>query len=570
MRAQLQTLALSAVLCCPASAALADGGPIMPLSQVHAGMDCTGETVIQGTAISSFNVHVIDIVQDPAQGPRILVRVSGPAVDTTGVAEGFSGSPVYCDDGTGTLRNAGAISAGIGEYGNKVALVTPIELMLGERVKPPSSAPRLSVRSRPLLGPLTVGGLSPALLALLQRAGERVGRTVVAAPAGSTTSFGVQPLVPGASVAAAYSSGAIQSGAIGTVTYRDGQTVYAFGHELDGAGRRSLLLQDAYVYDVVNNPNTSPATSYKLASPGHTVGALTSDTPNAVIGIVGAPPRSVPVHVTARDNDTGATVTLDTQVADETDIGQPLGQSLVSLIAPLAVAQAATDVYSGAPANESGRMCLTVTLRESRRPLRFCNRYVLTGIPGDGGLLPPGLALIASSDATTALGLIDQVGFAALHVTRVRAQIEAERGLREAEIVSAHAPSRVRAGAIVRVRLLARVFRGRLRLVSVELRIPRHAHGRVVATISAPPGVGSSSGPGALANALVTALFGGNINGGPPAPPNSIRELRTAFAAVASYDGLTARFRHHKAQRVYRNPELLITGSTKLVFHVAR
>ena len=51
---------------------------------------------------------------------------------------------------------------------------------------------------------------------------------------------------------------------MGTVTYVDGDTVWAFGHPLDGAGRRSLLLQDAYVYTVVNNPidsSRSPATS---------------------------------------------------------------------------------------------------------------------------------------------------------------------------------------------------------------------------------------------------------------------------------------------------------------------
>ena len=53
-------------------------------------------------------------------------------------------------------------------------------------------------------------------------------------------------------------------GGIGTVTYRDGSNVYAFGHELDGAGRRSLLLQDAYVYSVIGNPNSL---SYKLAAP---------------------------------------------------------------------------------------------------------------------------------------------------------------------------------------------------------------------------------------------------------------------------------------------------------------
>src|SRR5260370_19481377 len=91
----------------PAAIASADGGPIMPLSQVQPGMDCIGETVVQGTAISTFAVHVINVVQSGASptgqrsGAAILVSVSGPAVDMTGVAEGFSGSPVYCPDSNG-------------------------------------------------------------------------------------------------------------------------------------------------------------------------------------------------------------------------------------------------------------------------------------------------------------------------------------------------------------------------------------------------------------------------------------------------------------------------------------
>ena len=93
--------------------------------------------------------------------------MSGPAVDSTGIAEGFSGSPVYCPDSLGTMENAGAISEGIGQYGNNVALVTPIEQMLGEPVQPPPDAPRLAVKPRPLLGPLTVGGLSPAVFGVL-------------------------------------------------------------------------------------------------------------------------------------------------------------------------------------------------------------------------------------------------------------------------------------------------------------------------------------------------------------------------------------------------------------------
>src|SRR5439155_9655728 len=131
MRPGAGIAAVLAAVLAPAAPALA-GERTMPLSQVHAGMHCTGLSVIHGTDISSFDVEVLDVVDgDPAEdGPRILVEVSGPAVDRTGVGPGFSGSPIYCDDGTGTQRNIGAISESIGEYGGKVVLATPIEAIL--------------------------------------------------------------------------------------------------------------------------------------------------------------------------------------------------------------------------------------------------------------------------------------------------------------------------------------------------------------------------------------------------------------------------------------------------------
>jgi hypothetical protein len=569
MRWRYLLLAVSTAFALTSGSALADGGPIMPLSQVHAGMDCTADTVVQGTTISQFSVHVIDIVQDPVEGPRILISVSGPAVDTTGVAEGMSGSPIYCTDSSGTPRNIGAISEGIGQYGNRVALATPIEQMLGEPVTPPSSAPRFTIRGRPLLGPLTVGGLAPSLLSVLERAGERAGRVIAGTPVGSPVSFDIQPLVPGASVATQYSAGTVPIGAVGTVTYRDGQTVYAFGHPLDGAGRRSLILEDAYVYYVVNNPNVADNTSYKLASAGHTEGTLTSDTPNAVIGQVGPPPTMIPIDVIAHDRDTGATLTQQTLAADETNVGLPLGSSILGLVAPLAIAQGATQVYNGPPANESGRMCLTVSVREVHGPLRFCNRYVSTGVPGQGAEVPPALALSASIDSTTALGLIDAVQFASLHVTHVVAQIDAERGLREATILSANAPNRVKPGQQVTVRLRVQLYRAATRTVTFKLRIPGGAQGRVVAKIQNAAS-GGGGGAAALTAALSTALSGGSSSaeGSSSAPPASIAALRKAFAGVATYDGLNVRFDGGSPTRVYRDPELLINGEAKVVFRV--
>ena len=562
----------------PAASAAADGGPIMPLSQVQPGMNCTGETVVQGTTISSFDVHVIDIVQSPGEGPRILISVSGPAVDSTGVAEGFSGSPVYCTDAFGTVRNIGAISEGVGQYGGNVALVTPIEQMLGEPVDPPSSAPRLAVKPQPLAGPLTVGGLAPSVFGLLQRAAARAGRVVFDVPADGEASpssgatnvgFPVQQLVPGASVAASYSSGAIPMGAIGTVTYVDGPTVYAFGHELDGAGRRSLLLQDAYVYYVVNNPDPTTGPSFKLASPGHTLGLVSSDTPNAVIGQVGAPPPVIPVDVTADDLDTGNTLALDSQVADETDVGLPLGTSVLDTIAPLEVAQAATQIYDGPPANESGTMCLRIYVRESRTPMGFCNRYVGSGTAGDSGASPPLLASDAAADVTSAFAALERVDFAALHVEHVVADVRAARGLDEAAIIGARAPVQVKAGHTVRIRLLVQVYRGRVRTVAFRLHIPSGAQGPLLVTIRGPAPAAAPSPDGGLASAIAVAL-GGSPTPLATSPISSLPALRAAIAGIGNYDGLYANVPGYGRRRVYRNRSLLITGRTTLAFQVSR
>src|SRR4051795_8937478 len=115
--AALRSAAAAALLCSIVAAPARAADPIMPLSDVHAGMRCTGYSVIQGTDISSFDVDILDVADGDAVAvpPRILVQVSGPAVDVTGVGPGFSGSPIYCSDGAGVARNVGAISESLGD-----------------------------------------------------------------------------------------------------------------------------------------------------------------------------------------------------------------------------------------------------------------------------------------------------------------------------------------------------------------------------------------------------------------------------------------------------------------------
>jgi hypothetical protein len=559
-----RVLACSALLILLAASAASARDPITPLQDIHRGLRCTALTVVQGTTISSFDVEVLDVLADQdGTGARILVRVSGPAVAASGIASGFSGSPVYCPDASGAIGNAGAVSATIGQYGNDVGLVTPIEQMLALPVTPPSGvrrAPKLLRAARPVASPLVVSGLSPSLGSVLERAALAQGHALVAAPAGPLGTFPPQSLVPGASFAVALSTGAVAAGGIGTITYRDGDVVYGFGHPLEGAGRRALPLQDAYVFTVVDNPlGAGQLSSYKLAAPGHTLGTLSDDALTGVVGTLGAAPSTVPLTVRVHDRDTGRSITQRTNLADEIDLGDPDGQGMLSALGSIAVAQAVTTVFDGAPSHETGRLCLTAHLRELRSRLRFCNRYVTKGMVDALSLAP--LALTMSDDVTNALDVIGNAQFRALHLTRIDASANVERGLRLATILSAHlARHVVRPGERVGVSMQVRLFRGPLRTIHFALPIPRDVRPgrRTLRLLGTPIQDADESGGGSFAG-IFADLFGGGGRRG----AQSIGEVTARFAATSQYDGVVAVLAGHPVH-AYRSKQVRIDGRAEL------
>lgn len=561
---------LAALLSLLVPAAAHAGDPIMPLTSVQSGMRCTGYSVIRGIDITSFNVDVIDVLAGP--DAQILVTVSGPAVDTTGIAEGFSGSPVKCvDPADGVAKTIGAIAQGTGDYGNKLVLVTPIQTMLGEQVDPPASAKpmpaALKRKLRPLATPLSFSGVSGPVAAALQTAGKKLNRALYAAPAAPrAAAFGVQTLQPGSSVAASLSGGDIQAGAVGTVTYVDGDTVWAFGHPLDAAGRRSLLLQDAYVYTVVNNPiDSEQSTSYKLAAPGHDLGTLTNDAPSAVVGRLGALPQRFPLNVSATDLDSGRTVHQNTVIADETAIGQPTGTSSLTQVGPVAVAQAAYNILRGSPARQSGEMCVRIAIRERKAPLRFCNTYV------GGSPSSPAAPLVA--DFAAATSLLDTYNFATLHVTAVAVNLKLRRELRQAYLLDASAPTRVRRGSDIKVRILAQRVRGARFSKTVKVHIPRDlkkgTHILSLTGTAADATAGQSDED--LSSTFTISLGDGEDSGNDDPGPRNVEELAQAVSGLAREDGVTASFRRPGSDNpasgeteVLRDPQLRISGSTQL------
>ncbi|HYM58802.1 MAG TPA: hypothetical protein VES79_12640 [Solirubrobacteraceae bacterium] len=577
MRARLLVAALAAAFLATAAPAWA-GDPIMPLSQLRSGMQCTGYSVIRGTEIASFAVEILDVVSGDAsaeEGPRLLVRVSGPAVDETGIGPGFSGSPIYCPDPDGTARNAGAISEAIGEFGGKVVLATPIEVILGNPPDAPAAkpVPARAGRARQLASPLTVSGLSLPLAKSLARAGQKAGRPLLAAPPAPLTPFPISPPRPGSAMSAGYSTGDLSVGAVGTVAYVDGDRVWGFGHPFENGGERSLLLQDAYVYRVINNPNSGDqGSTYKLAAVGHPLGTISNDASAAVVGRTGVPPPTVPVRIFSTDLDTGEQGTLGTRVVDETGVGTPTGGSALTFIAPLAVAQGASAILRSTPGKLTGTMCARIALRERRAPLRFCNRYVSGVAPPEDAGATNVVAAGAAADVLQALSLLDEFKLSALHVTEFAARVKLRRGQRQAFMRSVRLPRRVRPGQRVRARLSLRVVRGRRLTRSFTLRIPSLRPGRHRLTFS---GTDLDNPDSEFFGALVSTITIGDEQDEAPTGdpgPGSVEELAARVRTIARFDGVSVRAsgRRGRGDPAYLDPEVRISGRVSANVRVVR
>jgi hypothetical protein len=588
----LPLAAAVAALLVPAAPASA-GDPIMPLSDVHAGMRCTGYSVVKGTDISAFNVDVVDVADGSGAGgtPAIIVTVSGPAVDATGIGPGFSGSPIYCPDSAGVMRNIGAISESIGAYGGKEAVATPIESILATPVDAPAKPPgpnkraratagrargtrlspaqwaRIAREARPLRTPLTISGVSGNVGRALEAAGAKAGHPVLATPAGPLGAFPPQTLRPGASIGVAYSTGDIQYGDIGTVTYVDGDKVWAFGHPLEGVGARALMLEDAYVYDVVYNPiGGGGLETYKLAALGHDLGTLSDDGLNGVAGRTGVFPHTVPVHVLARDVDAGHDTNVNLKVADEAALDLPSGGSWTSALAPLAVVQAATTVFDSTPGRVTGDVCARIDVAELAKPMRYCNRYVSTAATvADDGSLGNAVTTGAASDLATALGDIDAYTGKPPTITAVSVTLKLRRTAEEAFIRHVSVPRRVRAGHDARVRLTLQAVRGDRFVRTYRLHIPSSAPaGRHTLRL-----VGQDADHGE--DSLVTIILsgGGNPTPGGDAGPRTLHALAREIGRIHRYDGVTLRIGRHAA-RAFRDAAFRISGQADAAVRIVR
>src|SRR5207302_5939412 len=131
---------------------------------------------------------------------------------------------------------------------------------------------------KPIGTPVTFSGIPQQVLDMLAPQFEAAGiLPVAAAGSRSTLSAMKQPtatrLRGGDSIVVHLARGDIEIAAAGTVTLRDGEKIYAFGHPFFQLGSTNLPMSESHVVTVVPNANNS----FKLAVPDAMVGTLTQD-----------------------------------------------------------------------------------------------------------------------------------------------------------------------------------------------------------------------------------------------------------------------------------------------------
>jgi hypothetical protein len=311
----------------------------LPLSEVKEGMKGTAKTVFRGTEPEEFNVEILGVVPGGV-GPKqdlIVGRISGGPADRTGVFAGMSGSPVYVNG-----KLVGAISYSFPFSKEPICGITPIEQMIAifekrTNKQTASNEPRkysfaelvstqiqnglpnslatdsgvvsgMSPNSmlmavagqsfRPIATPITFSGFSQSTLDKFSPQLLQAGLLPVNATGGTSAVTPMKKaeantLLGGRSVSMHLARGDYGLAAAGTVTLRDGDKIYAFGHPFLGLGTSDLAMSESHVVTVVPSMNNS----FKLAVSDSLVGSMTQDRATGVFGNLGTSPKMIPVQL---------------------------------------------------------------------------------------------------------------------------------------------------------------------------------------------------------------------------------------------------------------------------------
>jgi len=287
----------------------------MPVNDVTTGMEGIAKTVIVGDTISTFDVKVLGVMKDKGpSGHLILAKFSGPVMEKTGgIAHGMSGSPVYING-----KLVGAVAYGWGFADGTIGMITPIEDMVKLWNIPYEknlSRPWDDKQLIPLGTPLMAYGFDAASMDYFKSKLPQYKYETydTASASGDETA---KPLEAGGSVAALLVDGDLKLGAIGTVTYVDGEKIVAFGHPFLKHGSSNYFMHNASIFTVVKSYDAA----FKLGSMGKEVGSVTEDRGAGIAGVSGVISPGIPMRFHLKDLDMGRDKTSSVKAIEDSEM----------------------------------------------------------------------------------------------------------------------------------------------------------------------------------------------------------------------------------------------------------
>ncbi len=276
----------------------------MDPDQVKVGMKGIGKSVFKGTKVEDFNVEVLGVMKKAYLGhDMILVKCSGADLEHTGVIAGMSGSPVFIDG-----KLVGAVSMTYSFAKDPIAEVTPIRSMLEVMhrpdlpdegmLNPKFDATGMAGALQPIPTPLTVSGFDNRLCSDFSPRFEKHGLMLTPGSSevsGADSSAAVE-IEPGSAVGIALVRGDMSASAIGTVTWREGNRIVAFGHPMYMGGSVELPMIGGVIHAVM----PSLEFSFKLFSPTAPIGVITQDRSTGIAGTIGPKVPMIPVRVSVK------------------------------------------------------------------------------------------------------------------------------------------------------------------------------------------------------------------------------------------------------------------------------
>lgn len=300
LKNKLKNLALAVLLALSGMGQAYAAQEFLPVSDVQEGMHGYAKTVVHGRQIDTFDVEVLGILKHKGAsgGDLVLVKVSGPVIDkTNGIAQGMSGSPVYING-----KLLGGISYGFPQSNGRIGMVTPISDMIrlwtiNDTDQNTSDHPDTNGFVA-LDTPLMAEGYTGSGMEFLAKKMKEF-NMVPYSSVSVQNDDAPYPLEAGGSVAATLVTGDLRLGAVGTVTYVDGNHMIAFGHPFLDKGSSGYFMHNAYILTIVPSQNIP----FKLGSVGAEIGVVNQDRGAGISGVSGITPDSVRLHANVLDLD---------------------------------------------------------------------------------------------------------------------------------------------------------------------------------------------------------------------------------------------------------------------------